>query len=98
MENVFSVTDKTEREIRLTKRQWSHITRKHPEVTNYLEEIKENLMNPVKITDYGLDESVRYYYNYLKHRKFDTKYLLVIVKYLNGEGFVISTFFVKYIK
>ena len=98
MEYVFEIIDKTKREIRLTKRQWRHITKVHPNMTNYLDEIKETLINPLKITDYSLDNDVRYYYKYLKYRKFTSKYLCVIIKYLNGEGFIISAFFEKYIK
>ena len=98
MDIVFEITDKTGRKISLTKKQWSHITKKHPQVADYQEEIKETLKNPLKITDYSLDENVRYYYKYLKHRISPKKYLLVIVKYLNGRGFIISAFFEKHIK
>ncbi len=98
MNNVFEVIDKTGRKIRLTKKQWSHITKKHPQVASYHEEIKETLKNPLKITDYGIDEEVGYYYKYLKHKISTEKYLLVIVKYLNEDGFVISAFFEKHIK
>lgn len=95
---IFEITDKTGRKIRLTKKQWSHITRKHPQIANYQEEIINTLKNPLKITDYGFDDKVRYYYKYLKHKTSPEKYLLVIVKYLNGTGFIISSFFEKYIK
>ena len=46
---VFEVIDKSGRKIRLTKTQWIHITTIHAEMTNYLEEIKRNLENPIKI-------------------------------------------------
>lgn len=98
MEFIFEVIDKTNRKIRLTKKQWSHIARKHPQMTNYKEEIAETLKHPLKITDYSLDENVKYYYKYLKQRFAKEKYLIVIVKYLNGNGFIISAFFEKYIK
>lgn len=35
-EIVFEVIDKTRRMIRLTKERWSHITTKHPYMSNYL--------------------------------------------------------------
>jgi len=98
MDVVFKVKDKTGRKIRLTKKQWSHITRKHPQVAEYQEEIINALKEPLKITSYSLDKNVRYYYNYLKHKISTEKYLCIIVKYLNGEGFIISAFFKKYIK
>ena len=49
MDIVFEVIDKSKRKIRLTKTQWIHITTIHAEMTNYLEEIKRNLENPIKI-------------------------------------------------
>ncbi|SRR3990167_8268688 len=98
MNCVFEVADKTGRKIRLTKRQWRETTLKHPGMTVYLEEIKETLVKPDVITDYSIDEKVRYYHKYFKHIKSRNKYLLVIVKYLNGNGFVIKSYFESKIK
>lgn len=95
---VFEITDKTGRKIRLTKRQWRETTLKHPSMAGYLGEIKEALIRPDTITDYSLDEYVRYYYKYFKHIKSKNKYILVIVKYLNGDGFVIKSYFENKIK
>ena len=67
-------------------------------MTVYLEEIKETLVKPDVITDYSIDEKVRYYHKYFKHIKSRNKYLLVIVKYLNGNGFVIKSYFESKIK
>jgi hypothetical protein len=36
MELVFETTDKIGKKIRLTKKQWEHITTTHNELTNYL--------------------------------------------------------------
>ncbi len=98
MEVVFEVTDKTGRRIRLTKKQWSHINNKHPTVANYFKEIKETLQKPDAITDSNTDENVHFYYRYYKYLTSPHKYILVIVKYLNGKGFIISAFFEKNIK
>jgi len=97
MLHVFEITDKTGRIIRLTKEQWSHIRKKHPEVESY-ELIEETTIKPDKITDYDLDNSVKYYYKYYKHRHSNEKYLQVIVKYLNGDGFILTAQFKPYIK
>jgi hypothetical protein len=94
--NIFEVIDKSGRKIRLTKKQWSHITMSHKEMDNYLEEIKRNLENPIKIIFQKKD--VAKYFTYIKYRKHPEKYLRVIVKYLNGEGFIITAHFVNYIK
>ena len=54
-----------------------------------IEQIKETLTNPDKITKFDYDPDVRFYYRYYKERK---EYLFVSVKYLNGEGFIITSF------
>ena len=97
MANIFELIDKTGREIRLTKRQWRHITTTHAEMTNYLEEIKITLEKPLKIISQEKGGLVRYY-SYQKHRKHPEKYLRIIVKYLNGDGFMMTAHFVRNIK
>jgi len=98
MNHIFEVIDKTGRRIRLTRRQWRETNLKHPSMAAYLEEIKETIINPEVISNYSIDENVRYYYKYFKHIKSKNKYLLVIIKYLNGEGFVIKTYFERRVK
>ncbi len=97
MEIVFEIKDKTGRKIHLSEERWKHITIIHSEMNNYLEEIKQAIENPLKITPHEKGD-LRNYYLYLKHRKHPEKYLKVIVKYLNDLGFVATAHFVKYIK
>jgi len=63
-----------------------------------IEEIKEALQKPDKITTFSFDEDIKYYYKYVKSRVSSAKYLLAIVKYLNGEGYIITSYFVRHIK
>lgn len=93
---IFEVTDKTGRKIRLTKKQWSHIREDHPEVKDE-EPIIETIEKPDKITQ-PYEGPKYYYYKYYKHRKSPDNYFMVIVNYLNGEGFVITAYYVPYIK
>lgn len=95
MDYIFEVVDKTGRKIRLTKKQWSHITIKHPDMSGKEEEIKKVLGNPDIILPHKFDDMARNYYLYNKNEK---AYLLVSVKYLNGEGFIITSFYSQYIK
>jgi len=93
-DSVFEVIDKSGRKIRLTKKQWSHITSPtslHAYMTNYLEEVKETLRNPDRMIESFNDESKVNYYKYYKNKKQNLK---VIAKYLNGEGFVITSYFI----
>ena len=97
MEIIFKITDKNGRKIRLTSRQWIHITTSHAEMTNYLEEIQITIEKPLKITSHSVGNLYNYYI-YLKQRKYPEKFLRVIVKYLNGDGFIITANFVKRIQ
>ena len=94
MDFIFETIDKTGRKIHLSKERWSHITFTHSEMSNYLEEIKQSITNPLKITPHKKGE-LRNYYLYLKHRKHPEKYLKIIVKYLNNHGFIITAHFIS---
>ena len=97
--NIFEVVDKTGRIIRMTDTNWIHIIRRHPQISTHQEEIKETLIKPDMILNpQREDEGLRYYYKHYKHRNSPNKYLLVVVKYLNGTGFTISAHFVRNIK
>ncbi len=87
--NIFVVIDKTKRNISLTQKQWNHICQ-HSEMTGELERIKEVLVFPHKIIRSPRDSYVHYYFQYKKEC---SKYLMVAVKYLNGEGFIITSFY-----
>ena len=92
MNYIFEIKDKTGRKIRLTEKQWNHITSPsslHPYMTNYLEEVKQTLEKPNMIVPNKYDDTKVNYYRFLKDRR---QYLLVAVKYLNGEGYVNTSF------
>lgn len=94
---IFEVIDKTRRKIHLTEERWKHIRKKHPEIEDK-EEIKKTIENPNKVIDYKFDETINYYYKFFKNKKPPKQYLLVVVKYLNGKGFIITAYYQKYIK
>ncbi len=95
---VFETRDKSGRYIYLTDERWKHINEEHPEVAHYLQELENTILNPTKITSYEYNDLIKYYYKYFKHKKGSSKYFLIIVKYLNGEGYIITAYFVRYIK
>jgi hypothetical protein len=64
-------------------------------MTNYLDGVKQTLVNPDKNIVSVYDNRKINYYKYYKENK---KYLRVVVKYLNGEGFVITAYFVSNIE
>ncbi len=91
---VFAIIDKSGRKIHLSSQRWAHI-HKHPEMMNQLEQMKDALVHPDKIIEFDVDPAVRFYYRYDKTRQ---AFLLVSVKYLNGEGFVITSFYTDKIR
>jgi len=63
----------------------------HPDVLE--DEVKLSLEKPLKIVD--MTNNKYFYYQYFKYKKSPAKFLKTIVRYLNDEGFVITSHFVK---
>lgn len=89
---IFEVKDFTGRTIYLTHERYTYIL-KHKDMHQKLEEIQQTLLHPLKIT--CLTSDLAYYYTYYKQRTSKAKYLRVIVKYLNGKGFIVTSYFVE---
>ena len=96
MKIIFEITDKSGRKIRLTEKQWSHIMKRHPSMKKYINEIQDTIKMPFKIMDYP--NSKGYYYRNYKHLKLPNRFILIVVKYLNGDGFVITAYQTNKIK
>ena len=94
MIHIFEIVEKSGRKIRLTEERWKHIANEHPSISH--EEIKNVLIGPIVIKPSKYDPAhVRWYYSFNKVKKL---YLMVAVKYLNGEGFVITAYYMRNIK
>lgn len=91
MDVIFDIIDKTGRKIRLTRKQWNHITF-HKDMASRIDEIKKTLVSPDLIVPTKFEEKIMNYYLYYKEKK---RYLLVGVKYLNGEGFITTAFITR---
>ena len=93
MDNIFEVIDKTGRKIRLTNKQWKHI-KKHPHMNeNRLDNIINIIKDPPIMRSSEDDQNTKYLYKEFKDMPPEEKYLFISVKYLNGEGFIITSFF-----
>lgn len=90
MDYIFEVTDKNGKKVHLTKERLKHI-QKHPHMHEPIEKIKEALKNPIAIR-YENNNDTIYFYKEFKQMHKSERYLLVSVKYLNGEGFVVTSF------
>ncbi len=92
---IFLIRDKTGRKIYLTKERWAHIVQEHPLLSGKVEEIKETLTHPLIVRQSKDDSCIMLYYRWNKER---SQYLLVIARYLNGEGMVRTSFYVRTIQ
>lgn len=73
--------------IRVTREYWEYVVNvKHPIMKNREELVKEILSNPEEIYKSKVDQNV-----YLYYKKFDKIYC-VVVKHLEKEGYLITTY------
>lgn len=86
---IFSIIDKNRKNVYLTLERLKHI-QKHPHMHDPIENIKSTLENSTTIR---YENNITYFYKEFKHMDPSERYLMVSVKYLNGEGFVITSFF-----
>jgi hypothetical protein len=92
---VFEVIDKKGRRVYLSDEiGGEHIKLEHQEIE--IEQIKEGVEKPDSVAE--VKEKVFNYYKYFKHIKSKSKHLKIIVKYLNGEGFIITAYYIRDIK
>ena len=94
MSRLFTVKDVTQREIYLTRERWAHI-QKHQGMGSQLPSIIETLQRPNHIIESFHDENKRHYFRYFKQER---AYLFISVKYLNGEGYIITSFYTDKMK
>ena len=95
MSILFEIKDRKHKKVRLTKQQWAHIIQEHPDVSN-VEEIKDTILVPTAVKPSIYDpENAKWYYRYNKQKK---RYMVVAVKYINEEGFIITAHYRRTIK
>ena len=92
--SLFEIVSKLGKKIKLTDVQWSHIKSRHKELVGQTNKIIETLNNP-DIVFYSNKDDVYHYCKLFQKTPVSKKYLLVIVKHINGEGFIITAFFVS---
>ncbi len=86
---LFEVKDPLGRKVRTTKSYWEKIINiKHPELKYGVDDAKETLVNPDEIRASVTDTTVVLYVRTVNN--YDI--LVVTVKILNGDGFVITVY------
>ena len=88
-----AVVSRLSKQIRVSKRYWESIVKKHESISGLEEQVKETLQNPVYIRVSKEDSQVFLYY--MRYGKY---YLCVVCRHLNGDGFVITAYLTDRIK
>lgn len=90
----FEVTSSLGKRIKVSSSYWRKIVRtKHPVMEGQEELVKQTLMSPAQVRRSRKDSSV-----YLYYRQRNACHCCVVVKHLNGDGFVITTYMTDRIK
>ncbi len=84
--------DRNGREIRLTDERLTHIL-EHPEMRNQEPRITETLFTPDSIIASHHDSTVQLYHKMYNETPVTRKFLVIVVKYLEQDAFVITAFF-----
>jgi hypothetical protein len=92
-EIIFTVHSVLCRRIRLTATQWRHI-RKRQELHSQLDGMRATLSEPDAVY-YVPGEDSYHYYRFYPQTPVSGKYMLVIAKHLDEEGFVITSFYAR---
>jgi hypothetical protein len=86
------LTDHEGRTIRLTAERQAHIL-EHPELEDQLDRLKETIAQPSVIIATAVDETVHVYHRHYVSTPVTSKFLLVAVKILETDAFVLTAFF-----
>ena len=97
MSNVFEVVAYDGTRIRLTEAQWLHMVFFHPEMEGEQEKMKEVLRSPEVVVQ-GATVDTRVCYKFYPSTPVASKYLAVVIKVLNGEGFIITGYFTERVR
>ena len=86
------ITDYRGRKIRLTDERWQHAI-EHAEMAGQLSRLGWTLRSPDRVLRSRLDTSVHLYYRWFPRTPVTSKHLMVAVKDLDDDAFVITAFF-----
>lgn len=90
----FEVTSSLGKTIRLSEHYWQKIIEtKHPIMAGHDELVRQALTSPEQVRRSRKDAAV-----HLHYRKSNGRYCCVVVKHLNGDGFVVTVYLTDTIK
>lgn len=91
-DNVTILTDHKGLQIRLTAERREHIL-DHPEMATQLERIAKTIHEPETVVATLADKTVHVYQRYYEITPVTSKFLLVVVKLVEDDAFVLTAFF-----
>jgi len=94
---TFEIFDKFNRKIILTQIRLGHIL-KRMEMANEMERIKETLLSPDEIRKSLQNDFIWLYYKHYSTTPVTEKYMVVVAKILNKEGYLLTAFYTDRIK
>lgn len=86
------ITDHQGRTVRLTVERREHILQ-HPEMSGQFERVLETLQSLETVITTLVDATVHVYHRYYEITPVTSKFLLVVVKILETDAFVLTAFF-----
>jgi len=90
MSSIATIKSRNKKEIKLTTERWFHITESHDYMAGYFHEVLETISNPDYVASGKKEEllAVKFY----EKTHISPKYLIVVYRERNKEGFVITAF------
>jgi heme A synthase len=91
-DDTIILIDHSGRKIRLTDERRQHIL-EHPEMSNQFDRLKETIQSPETIVSTTADDTVQVYHRYYEITPVTSKFLLVVVKVVDDDAFILTAFF-----
>ena len=92
MADFETLVDYKGRNIHLTNERWKHIL-DHPEMEGEHSRLEETLSSPEIIIASVEDQSIHTYHRYYNATPVTSKYMIVAVKILDDDAFVVTAFY-----
>jgi len=93
----FQATTPNGRILKLRDEGWRHICTVHPELQGELEKVRQVMMSPDFIKQ-GNKADTFMFYKFFPTTALSPKYLVLVTKYLNAEGIVLTGYFTERVR
>jgi hypothetical protein len=85
------ILDYAGRQVRLTEERLRHIL-EHPEMAGMQSHLEETVLQPESVIQSTTDRTASLYYRHYAETKVGSKWLCVVVKYTEGDAFVLTAY------